>query len=569
MEQNKKGPQEFEKPMRINLKIESIGSYSRLQKFLFPLIVLVFGAVSFWPDVAFDLPYGQHQWRQCDAYSMALNYFQEDAGFFEPSMHFQHGSGKGSGRSVGEFTGTYWLNAQVWKFSGLKPYTMRWTHMSLWLLGALSLFAMGRNWFGALKSAFVTAFVSASPLIAFYAGSYLVNPAALGLVFLSWWLAWQLMAFDRSKSKGRWSMEVLLFLCLSFSVLLRPTMALGWIPIAIWALRRGNLVLWFPRFALPLAIAVGWVFWSKSVNDANGSIYFCTTIRPLWDSQNPAIIWRAFCENLLPEWYHEYVRYVFGFCALMLAVFRVFLASVRVQDEREKKLELQLPLLIGLMVLGLAIYFLLWFENLDAHDYYLIEFQLLLPLLLWRCIQVLEYIRNSNLRWYRGIWTLLIIALSFQLLEAHLRTRMKHTSPTGWWSDVILTHRDREVWSWFHGDQERRFADLEQVKSAMRAHGIQRDERIISVPDPSSNITLSLLDQKGFTDLYDENFVGDERIELYVQKGASYLVCNSRTWYEERIKSPWLQRPIIDFGGMIVFDLSNSESPLSSDAGQR
>jgi hypothetical protein len=146
---------------------------------------------------------------------------------------------------------------------------------------------------------------------------------------------------------------------------------------------------------------------------------------------------------------------------------------------------------------------------------------------------------------------------------------MKYTTPTGWWSEVILTQRDRQVWSWFHWDQNRRFADLAQVQNAMRAQGIQREDRIISVPDPSPNITLSLLDQKGFTNLYDENMTGDDRIEFYVQKGASHLVCNSRDWYLQRAESPWLQHPIIDFGGMIVFDLLNSAAPLPDDARQQ
>jgi hypothetical protein len=555
--------------MRINHKKGSAESDKKFRIFLFPLILLVFWAVSFWPNIAFETPYGQHQWRQCDAYSMALNYFQEGAGFFEPSMHFQHGNGFGSGRAVGEFTGTYWLNAKAWSLFGLKPFTLRWTHMLIWLMGALALFALGRNWFGGLKSAFVTAWVSASPLIAFYAGSYLVNVAALGLVFLSWWFAWQLMQRDRQGSTWRWGLEFLLFLCLGLTVLFRPTMALGWIPIAIWAWQRGNPWHWFVRFALPLLMGVGWVFWTKSVNDANGSIYFCTTVRPLWDSQEPSVIWRAFCENLLPEWYHKYVLYAFGLCIIVLSFFRRLPASPRAKNPLNKTLDLQLPALICLVAFGLVVYFLLWFENLDVHDYYLIEFQLIIPLVLWWCIQRLEHLRLRRLKLYTGIWSLLLFALSFQLLEAHLRTRMKYTTPTGWWSEVVLTQRDRQVWSWFHWDQNRRFADLAQVQNAMRAQGIQREDRIISVPDPSPNITLSLLDQKGFTNLYDENMTGDDRIEFYVQKGASHLVCNSRDWYLQRAESPWLQHPIIDFGGMIVFDLLNSAAPLPDDARQQ
>ena len=47
------------------------------------------------------MPYGMHQWRQCDAYSMALNYAMEPRGLFEPAIHFQHGAG--GGEAVGEF----------------------------------------------------------------------------------------------------------------------------------------------------------------------------------------------------------------------------------------------------------------------------------------------------------------------------------------------------------------------------------------------------------------------------------------------------------------------------------
>ena len=113
-----------------------------------------------------------------------------------------------------------------------------------------------------------------------------------------------------------------------------------------------------------------------------------------------------------------------------------------------------------------------------------------------------------------------------------------------------------------------RLANFEQLKLAMREHGIERDDRIISVPDPSPNITLSLLDQKGFTDLYNENMTGDERIAFYVDKGALFLVCSSAEWLEERAESPWLQQPIIDLEGLVVFDLLNPEPPLPDHARQ-
>jgi len=37
-------------------------------------------------------------------------------------------------------------------------------------------------------------------------------------------------------------------------------------------------------------------------------------------------------------------------------------------------------------------------------------------------------------------------------------------------------------------------------------------------------------------------------------------------WFERRSESPWLQHPIIELEGMMVFDLLNSEAPLPDHA---
>ena len=82
--------------------------------------------------------YGMHQWRQCDAYSMALNYAMEPRGLFQPAIHFQHGAGGGD--AVGEFPLTYFINGKLWKAIGIQPWTLRWTHLALLLLGSWCLF---------------------------------------------------------------------------------------------------------------------------------------------------------------------------------------------------------------------------------------------------------------------------------------------------------------------------------------------------------------------------------------------------------------------------------------------
>ena len=61
--------------------------------------------------------------------------------------------------------------------------------------------------------------------------------------------------------------------------------------------------------SIPLVIAVAWVVWSQAYNGRMESVYFLTTIRPIWDAIDPSATWTSFTELMLPQWYHGYVRW--------------------------------------------------------------------------------------------------------------------------------------------------------------------------------------------------------------------------------------------------------------------
>jgi len=70
------------------------------------------------------------------------------------------------------------------------------------------------------------------------------------------------------------------------------------------------------------------------------------------------------------------------------------------------------------------------------------------------------------------------------------------------------------------------------------------------------------MDQKGFTNLYDDAFQGEERVAFYAGKGAIYLVCNDPDWYEAHKESRWLTQQMTQLGNFRVFDLLNSDANL-------
>ena len=521
------------------------------ERWLVGWCLVILTGVYLLPEVGLKLPYGMHQWRQCDAYSLALNYFEEGRGLLEPAMHFIHGTS--SGEAVGEFTGTYWLNAQLWKVVGLHPWTMRWMHLLLWLAGLVSLYFLGREWIGKRSSAWAVSMVMVSPLMAFYGANYLVNGAALGLVYMGWWWSYRYFMGGRS-------MDVIVATAsLTFALLFRPTLAIGLIPLGLAFFKAKQKPQWIGMLSIPLAIAVSWVFWSQAYNSRMESVYFLTTIRPIWDAIDPSATWKSFTELMLPQWYHGYIRWsLFMGCLVALFVMGRHL-KLTVNSRRS-----YLGFSSVLLCLSLVVYFFLWFSNLDVHDYYLIEFQLAVPVVLaWLLYRPEEWLHSMRIRKVL-VAIVLPSLLLFQAVEAGLRTRMKHTAPKGWLSEQFIPARERDIWSWFHWDYDRRLGSIEGMGEHLSSLGIGRTDRVISVPDPSPNITLSLMDVRGFTDLYDDGLSGDERIAAYVLQGANVLVCNDEDWYAAHSQSPWLTAPLSRYHSFSVFDLHASSGFVGS-----
>lgn len=490
------------------------------------------------------IPYGMHQWRQCDAYSMALNYAMEPRGLFQPAIHFQHGAGGGD--AVGEFPLTYFINGKLWKAIDLQPWTLRWTHLALLLLGCWCLFRTLTQLVSLRSALALTWFSMASGLMAFYGPNYLVNAAGLGLVYAGWWQAYK---WWRSECTNGWA-QGWMILAFSLALLFRPTLALGLIPPALAVFGTQRWWRWTVSLGIPVVVGVTWVIWTKWLNSQNESVYFLTTIRPLWEAVSIDATWRAFREDVLPHWYHPYVLAV---CGIGLVASLVRTVNSPTQNTRWARAS------AGLLALASLAYIGLWFENLNVHDYYLIELQVGVPVVgVW----AVNCWRNEGRRMKRAAWMVFMAALALQLVDAGLRTRMKHRPMGGWLYEHVVPARERDIWAWFHWDQDRRFGQVSEWTSVLRSMGIERKDLVLSVTDPSPNISLSLMDQKGFTNLYDDAYQGEERVAFCVGKGAAYLVCNDPDWYEAHKESRWLTQQMTQLGNFRVFDLLNSDANL-------
>ncbi len=534
---------------------------------------LVLGLMWAW-DVPSTLqlpPRSIHQWRQADALSQTLNYYEGGMHFWELAIHLQHGTG---GKGAGEFPVLYYVNAWVWHAAGTPlPWTLRWTNALIWLAGLTALRWLIRKMTGSgLLGTTVAAFVFVSPLSAYYGPNYLVNISALAFVFLGWAAAycWSTASPTRPSRPFR---PYWLAACaaLSLAILLRPTMAIGLIPLG-WPFlaaiaRRPHP--WGPRLAtlpgalllaIPLLLGAAWVLWAQAYNAASGSVYFLTTTRPLWATPDPGAVWHTFRTLRLPEVYHGYTLLTLLLAAPALALVARLRPRTAAPPSAPAPQTTPPSAHPGpsalLTALALLAYFALWFKNFREHDYYLIEVHLLTP---WAMMILVPGLASQQ----AGRW-LVACVFAGQTLHTTATSSLKldPTPPT--WIRPIVGN-----WAWhdaarFQAHHARYLEPLERLQPELESLGVGRNDWVLSLPDPSPNITLTMLRRKGFTGLYEDHLQAGARAQWAADQGARFLVINRPEILDSGDWGRALDHPVAERGETLIFDIGHLAAPRSA-----
>jgi 4-amino-4-deoxy-L-arabinose transferase-like glycosyltransferase len=507
----------------------------RGERALFVMALLLCAWAFGYADALGRLPGSVHAWRQADALSLAMN-FHADQGTWTPRMHFQHSDG---GRGVGEFPLTYYICAGSWTLIGREqPAMLPLLHLLLGWMGVWALYRWARERTESVPAAAVAAgAVALTPLAAYYAGNYLVNFAALGAVFVGWWAGWR--AVERP---GRWGWVAATAAAFALAILWRPTMGIGLVPVAVkaWTTRR-----WEVGAALAVAVAVGaaWVAHATAYNRAAGSVYFLTTVRPWWESADPAAVWEQLRSVRIPEWGTRATR------ALVVGA-AVVGAAVAVRRRRWPAVAMG----TGVMA-GLGVYFALWYSNLDVHDYYLIEGLLVPPLAV---VGAAAASKEWGPRRMRGVWAVCAVVLAVQIPATAARTRAKRGETDTRLAAVFVPGWLREEYAWLAWDERRRLDPLAAKRGALHRL-LGSDAVVLSFPDPTPNLTLTRMDLHGFTDLYENDLMGAERCAHFAARGATHLVVNDTAALGQYDWGPWLDRPVVNWGDVRVYDLRRGE----------
>jgi len=413
-------------------------------------------------------PQSEHQWRQCDGSSIALSYAENGLNFFFPAAHNQHGE---DGKVVAEFPLIYYVDGLLIRTLGHPDFIIRGMNLLFFYLGLFYLFKLGvlifRNeWMALLPVVLMHSF----PVVTFYSATSLPDIPAIaictmGIYFLGRYLT------------NSWNTNLLMtVLIFSLAGMLKPTSLIAYCAMTgvLWVswlvFKKENRIQLKELLILliPFVATAIWIFWAKQYNAANENYTFLQGIKPIWAMDSTSIHMTA--NRMIKGWLSDYT-----YIPTLILTILMGLAFV------VKPSKSGLPFRAGMLLLtiGSIAYLLLFFEQFYHHDYYFIE---LSPFLIAAFMGGLYTLSRAELG---DIVEIPILLTTVVILSMNVY----HTSK------VIDRRYTEDLQYHAHNDD---YFDLEPK---LDAAGITKTDLVIASADNSPNISLYLMNRKGFTRL--------------------------------------------------------------------
>jgi hypothetical protein len=519
-------------------------------------MLILMAALYHYHKILFYHPMSVHQWRQCDCLSITLNYYKENRSFLNPSICWI--GEKGEGETISEFPIIYYTVAQLWKIFGQHEFIFRGIVV---LLLFISLFLLFRTFERFLNSSFwaigLVMLLFTSPIWVYYGNNFLADVPALSLAIIGWF---HFMKFYRLEKNKYLFFSMFFFL---LGGLIKISSLISFVSLAgVFLLEtflnlrfnEGRKIFSKPKiqfipFVVIVIIVASWYKFAVTYNKAHNEDLFLTGILPIWNDSHERMVnvWNIFRHKIIYGYYNK----------LTLHIILICFASTLLFYRRVNKFLLTINIF---MAIGVILFLILWYDVLDIHDYYLIN------LLIFAVITFFNFFilfRNLNLLRSKIFIGLFIIFLTYNVFYTAASNSIKYFSPS---QNTVYSWVLKKEWidemRWLLWYNKTHFKAYETIEPYNRSLGIKRTDLVISIPDQSINVTLYLMDQKGFTD-YGYGPPGEEKIKRFIQMGAKYLFINDKELYNKDYIKPFIKNKIGKYQNVDIYDLRGEKTVIS------
>ncbi len=446
-------------------------------------------------------PQSIHIWRQTNSLSIALNYYEHDNSLFKPQLHCQFCDDGMSGQSAGEFPIVYFCVAKLWKIFGVHEWIFRLVQLLILFFGLFALFETC-NYF--LKNQFWSGFVSlilfASPMVVFYGINFLPDGTSLALMFIGWFFVLKHHQF----SKTYWLWIAAFFFAFALSIKITSAISLiafwGWVAFELIFRKKEDRIINYGisqimPFIVVVALSVGWYLYVGYYNKLHHGEYSYHGIWPIWKmtSEQYLVIKDQVDKIFFKQYMNPYFQYfTFALWIVLLARFR------------KNPLILNWGLL--LLPLGALSVLMLWFQVLNGHDYYLIVL-----LIVFAFVWMALFVVLKDYRWMRHplMYGLLIAIFAYNVFSCQKELKNRYNG-------------------WMNGWYVKNLQAVGELEPLLDQLKIGKDDRVISIPDPSVTASLYFMDRSGYTD-FGSDFTKEDGFKKRISQGAKYMIVNDTT----------------------------------------
>jgi len=464
-------------------------------------------------------------------------------------MNIQLADDKTSGRTAGEFPILYFIVGIIWKFFGESYLSYRLFYLLILFAG---LFAFYKSLDILLKNKFwaitISLLLFTSPVYVVYGISFLTDAPAFSFVLIAIYF---LLQYNRKKIiklfffsmaffalAGLIKVSSLIAFIFLFFILILESFSVK--SLGKQKLFHCNKHEWI-GFISVFIIIISWYYYAHFYNTLHGFKYTFNNIWPIWLTE-------TYNSEELRHYIKKFTTYVFFSRPVIISLLSIGFINIFLW----KKIPVLAYLSNIIIVLGSTIYFILWTPLMGNHDYYFIS---LLILFVGILIPFIWFIKTNYPNIFKGyiIKIFLGIFLFYNFIYCLNVVKLKTLAQEGNFN-IVGNHEFVSFMRWSNSEVSYNWKRFESMKPYIRQIGIKEEDKVISLPDKSFNISLYLVAQKGWSDFANYNKTKD--IEKLIQKGAKYLFISNQETLKEEYLTPFLSEQIGSYKGIEIYKLS-------------
>jgi hypothetical protein len=432
-----------------------------------------------------------------------------------------------NGYTVSEFPIVYYVAAKMYSVFGFHESILRRLHFAIFIFGCASLLWLGLLLFKHSWLAFIPAVITfSSPYLYYYGLNFLPDVPALSLSFAGGYF---ITAYFFDKKLWKMYLAFALF-CLACLLKISNGILFCSLVAAIVFLpelrtekyfRAKHIVHFFFLTFLVVAVNGWWFYFVTIYNNTYGNHLNLTSIYPIWE-----LNWIEILKTISAFWnsWTTVILHPLNWAIVLMSVMLWGAGKITTTEPMFSKV-------IVWSFIGVFCYTILWFHAFKVHDYYLVPLFIAIVCVFFFALIAID----QN---YETCKKIVVPLAALVVVDSVIQTQ------------TVMNYRYTQAQNCYYINE-----GCYTIEPYLRTLGVSRFDFVLSVPDPSPNVTLYYMNQPGYTEC--SNWYANNCGQLK-NTNIRYAIVGDDKFLENREFVSSLDSLIGEYQGLKIFKIKRN-----------